>query len=342
MGGARGVGHLHRRGGDGLQQRVEGVGLAPELPAFAGAQLELQRAAIAGGGQTQGVDATGAEGLGERAEPVALHRLEAAPPGVEVELLCGLAQLVEDDQRVLRKRCSGIRRTERHPGSAREADADRIARLDLAGGRPRRRIERARAPQPDAVDRAAAGLLAGAAARMVVQHDLRFVHGALPQPGIFAFGQEVLDRAPGHVVERVERDRGRAVQAQVPARGRAGFEAAEVGEDRVELGDQLGALRRVQLFVRKSLQQQVFAGERQVHRIRAQPVPAGLGRRRIGLAQAAQGRHRQGVAVHAEQARELAIVRLEGGQLPAAAAEQGRETLERESGGRPEQGCDRP
>ena len=117
---------------------------------------------------------------------------------------------------------------------------------------------------------------------------------------------------------------------------------AEVGEDAVELGDQLGALRRVHLFVRKRLQQQVFAGERQVDRIRAQPVAAGLGGRRIGLAQAAQHRQRQGVAVHAEEARELAVIGLEGRHLPSPAAEQCRQPVERESRGGAEQGCDRP
>ncbi len=229
--GSGGVGRLHRRGGDGFQQCVEGVGLAPELPALAAAQFQLQRAAIAGCGQAQGVEAAGAEGFGERGEPVALERLQAAAPGVEVELLGGFAQRIEHDQRVLRQRRTGIRRADRDAGGAREADADRVGGLYLARGGLRRRVECARAPQPHAIDRAPPGLLAGAAARMVVQHDLRLVHGALPQAGVLALGQEVLHRAPGHVVERVEGDRGRPVQAQVPARGRARLEAAEVGED---------------------------------------------------------------------------------------------------------------
>ncbi len=111
---------------------------------------------------------------------------------------------------------------------------------------------------------------------------------------------------------------------------------------RVELGDQLGALRRVQLLIRKRLQQQVLAREREVDRVRAQPVAAGFGRWRIGLAEAAQHRQRQGVAVHAEEAGELAVVRLEGRHLPPPAAEQGRQPVEREPGGRAEQGGDRP
>src|SRR5690606_37197557 len=139
-----------------------------------------------------------------------------------------------------------------------------------------------------------------------------------------------------------ERDRGRLVQAQVPARGRARLEAAEVGEDFVELKDQLGAFRRVQFFVRKRLQQQVFAREGQVYGVCAQPVAAGFGRRRIALAQATQRRQRQGVAVQAEQPRELAVVGFEGGDLPPPAAEQGRQPVEREPGGRAEQGGDRP
>lgn len=231
---------------------------------------------------------------------------------------------------------------DRDAGGACEADADRVGGLHLARRGLRRRVEGACAPQPHAIDRTPPGLLAGSAARVVMQHDLRLVHGALPQAGIVALGQEVLHRAPGHVVERVEGDRGRPMQAQVPARGRAGFEAAEIGEDGVELGDQLGALRCVQLLIRKGLQQQVLAREREIDRVRAQPMSSLLGRGRIGLAQAAEGCHRQGVSVHAEEARELAVVGLEGRHLPPPAAEQARQPAEPEPGGRAEQGDDRP
>ena len=239
---------------DGLQQRVEAVGLAPELPALAAAQFELQRTAIAGAVRCRvSMRRCGrlrrADGGTSR-----LERLEAAAPGIEIELLGRFAQQASSTSlRVLGSAPRRIRRT--RPKRLRrgrvDGRSDRSPEPWRAGARGTYRARHlhptnhtlltARRPAPRGL-----GCAGG------VQHDLRLVHGARHRGR--PRRQEVLHRPPGHVVERVRVTAVGRCRRRYQRVGVRRLEAAEVGEDAVEVRQPLGALGRVQLLIRKRLQ----------------------------------------------------------------------------------------
>jgi len=201
-------------------------------------------------------------------------------------------------------------------GGAGKASGQRVVAED--GGKIRCHAGRqtAAAPQPQAVDRRLADLLAPFIEWMAVQEHLHFVEPAGQRQGAAVdFAGNAAAGDGGNGLYRVV---DRNIQFQVPAPGAGNVKPADVGEFGVERFDDAVRLVLHQIEGTSIGEDDTFLVEAQVHRVGAQPVAAA--RILAAFAEQAQGAER-GIA-HAETVGQYLLERTARAALMAGTRQQ--------------------